>query len=202
MKIFARPLLIFALMAYTPVIYGQSGFPEIRITISKGQFTSLQGPGERMTLKSPVFLINGDTTVVKEVHSRGNNSLTFEHKSLSVELEKAIALSVDGEKTKMKKFDLLNLVMDKYLWHNRWAYLAMSDAGIFPLVNTFCTLWINEQPQGIYLLVEKPQHYTASIKSPYMMRRGVDNRIHNEYIETSSKEESKKCKKQYLTPSF
>ncbi len=198
MKIFAQPLLIFALMTYAPVMHGQSGLPEIRITISKGQFTNLQNKGERMTLKSPVFLIDGDTAVIKEVHSRGNNSLTFEHKSLSVELDKAFTLIIDGAKNKIKKFDLLNLVMDKNLWHNRWAYLAMSEVGIFPLANTFCTLWINNQPQGIYLLVEKPQHYTASIKSPYMMRRGVDNSIHNEYTETSSKEESKRYKRQYL----
>ncbi|HRI78038.1 MAG TPA: CotH kinase family protein [Cyclobacteriaceae bacterium] len=202
MKTVKLILLSLAILACVENNYGQTEsatFPEIKIWISKSQYSNLQGKGQRVTLKNPVFLFNKDTAAVKEVHSRGNNSLTFEHKSLSVELDKAITLHGGEGKTKIKKFDLLNLVMDKNLWHNRWAFIAMSRNGLFPLFNTFCTLWINDQPQGIYLLVEKPQHYTASIKSPYMVRRGVDHQIHNEYIETESKEEIKKYKKQYTS---
>ncbi len=177
-----------------------ASFPEIRIYISKSQYnTLLQSKGRKLELTKPVFLISGDTAKVKEVHSRGNNSLTFEHKSLSVELANAMDVRINYKKTKIKKFDLLNLVMDKNLWHNRWAFLNMSDLAIFPLLNTFCTLWINDQPQGIYMLVEKPRHYTTSkVKSSYMIRRGVDHVISDEYIDTPSKEDAKKYKQQYL----
>ncbi len=177
-----------------------SKFPEIRIQISKSQYgTLLQSKGQKTILKNPQMLFNGDTAVVKEIHSRGNNSLTFEHKSLSVELDKNVSVRRSGEKVKLKKFDLMNLVMDKNLWHNRWAFLHMSQFSVFPLFNIYCTLWINDQPQGIYLLVEKPRHYTNSINSPYMIRRGIDHTIQDEYIDTPSKDESKKFKKQYLS---
>ncbi len=180
---------------------GQSinAVPEIRIYISKSQYNSLlDSKGRKLELKKPVFLVNGDTAKVKEVHSRGNNSLTFEHKSLSVDLADAIDIKTDGKKVKIKKFDLLNLVMDKNLWHNRWAFLNMADVSLFPLLNMYCTLWINDQPQGIYLLVEKQRHYTTGKpKSPYMVRRGVDHVLNDEYIDTPSKEDAKKFKQQY-----
>ena len=174
-------------------------FPEIRVYISKSQYnTLLESKGRKLELKKPIFLINKDTAHVKEVHSRGNNSLTFEHKSLSVDLADAVEVGMQGKKKKVKKFDMLNLVMDKNLWHNRWAFLNMKDASIFPLLNTFCTVWINDQPQGIYMLVEKPRHYTTGdAKSPYMVRRGVNHVVNDEYIDTPSKEDAKKFKQQY-----
>ncbi len=182
--------------------YGQpmdSSFPQIRIRISPNQLNNLLlSKGEKMVLKSPVMTVNEETAVVREIHSRGNNSLTFEHKSLSVELEKAVTVSGNGKKVKLKKFDLMNLVMDKNLWHNRWAFMNMAKVGIFPLFNTYCTVWINDQPQGIYLLVEKPRHYTAGdAKSPYMIRRGPEHNIEGEYIDTDVKDDAKKYKKQF-----
>jgi hypothetical protein len=176
-----------------------SSFPQIRIRISPGQYDNLlKSKGEKMILKSPVMTVNQETAVVKEIHSRGNNSLTFEHKSLAVELEKAITVTQDGKTVKLKKFDLMNLVMDKNLWHNRWAFLNMAKIGIFPLFNTYTTVWINDQPQGIYLLVEKPRHYTSGdARSPYMIRRGPEHNIEDEYIDTDVKDEAKKYKKQF-----
>jgi hypothetical protein len=195
-------ILILAVLCQTGFSQGEaSSFPEIRIYISKRQYSDLiQGKGAKMTLKAPVMLINHDTAAVKEIHSRGNNSLSFERKSLSVDLDDGVPVRSGAEKIKVRKFDLLNLVMDKNLWHNRWAFLAMAEIGIFPLFQTYCTVWINDQPQGIYLLVEKPHHYSETkAGSPYMLRRGVDHAVDNEYIDTSSKEEAKKYKKQFLT---
>ncbi len=174
-------------------------FPEIRITISGSQLGKLlESKGQKITLKEPVLLINGAPASVKEIHSRGNNSLTFPHKSLAVDLENPVSFDIDGEKIKMKKFDLMNLVMDKNLWHNRWAFLHMKALGIFPLANTFCTLWINDQPQGVYLLVEKPSAFVSRINSPYMLRRGADHKIDDEYFDEKVKIQAKAYKAQYL----
>ena len=192
-------LLFSSLQNYGQADNPNSRFPEIRILISKSQYsTLLQGKGQKLVLKKPVLIINHDTTVVREVHSRGNNSLTFDHKSLSVDLENSFTVRNGGANVKIKKFNLLNLVMDKNLWHNRWAFLTMSEISIFPLYQTFCTLWINDQPQGIYLLVEKPHYYSdIKAKSPYMIRRGLNHTIDTEYIDAPSKEKSKKYRKQY-----
>lgn len=179
----------------------QDPFPEIRIRIAPGQYSSLlQSKGRKISLKNPVMIVQGDTAKVKEIHSRGNNSLTFEHKSLSIDLNHAVKVPIGGKETSLKKFDLLNLVMDKNLWHNRWAFLCMQHVSLFPLMQTYSPVWINDQPQGIYLLVEKPRHYiTSAIKSPYLLRRGIDHTVADEYIETPSKEDAKKYKLQFTS---
>lgn len=148
-------------------------------------------------LSNPTMIINEDTALVKEIHARGNNSLKFKRKSLSVELDKAMIVESGDKKVHLKKFNLLNLVMDKHLWHNRWSDLNMGSIGIFPLFNSFCTVWINDQPQGIFLLVEKPQQAMSKLKSPYMLRRGPDHTISDEYFDHEDKEVAKKYKKQF-----
>ncbi|MBS1545381.1 MAG: CotH kinase family protein [Bacteroidetes bacterium] len=166
--------------------------------MEKKSFQSLQSSeGTKINLNAAGMTINGNAFEVKEMHSRGNNSLNFKRKSLSVDLKKETSLMLDGMSVPLRKFHLLNLVMDKYSWHNRWAYLNMSALGIFPLHSTYCTLWINDQPQGIFLLVEKPHEASLRLKSPYMLRRGVQHKIDGEYIDTPSKAEAAEYRKKY-----
>jgi spore coat protein H len=173
-------------------------FPEIKIYISKGEYKHLrESIGEKIELSHPVMLINDDTARVEEIHARGNNSLRFQRKSLSVELDKSLKLRTDKGKISLKKFDLLNLVMDKNLWHNRWSDLNLEKIGLFPLFHTYCKLWINNEPQGFFLLVEKPQEVRGKLDSPYMLRRGPDHSISDEYFDHEDKESAKKYRKQF-----
>jgi spore coat protein H len=176
----------------------QTPFPEIRIYVTKNQYNDLQKTStDKIALTAPVMVINHDTVVVEEIHARGNNSLKYKRKSLSVELDKAIDLLDGNIKAHLKKFNLLNLSMDKHLWHNRWSNLNLQALGLFPLFNIYCTVWINDQPQGIYLLVEKPQQARNKINSPYMLRRGPDHSISDEYYDEDDKELAKKYRKQF-----
>jgi hypothetical protein len=54
---------------------------------------------------------------------------------------------------------------------------------------------MNNEPQGIYLLVEKPHQATSHMKSTYMVRRGLDHKIDTEYDDTNSKEQAKPLSK-------
>lgn len=203
MQPLGRPVLVFLFV--TTISYGQPAdpapaFPEFRIYLSKDRLHSLQSQdGKKVDLSQALMRLNQDTVVLKEMHSRGRTTLTFVRKSLSVELDKAVTITSLTGSIKIKRFDLLNLVMDKNLWHNRWAFMNLAELGLFPLFNTYCKLWINDQPQGIYLLVEKPTHYTAHIKSPYMVRRGTIQKIDQEYPHSSSKEEVRQFKEQYMS---
>jgi len=180
--------------AYPP----EKKFTELKINISKGQFMSLQSTtDEKIELSKPVLLIDKDTAHVKEIHARGNNSLKFKRKSLSIELDKSLTIQTNDSKVHLKKFDLLNLVMDKHLWHNRWSDINLQTIGLLPLYNFYCKVWINEEPQGIFLLVEKPQQAQTKLKSPYMLRRGPNHAIADDYYEDSDKEAAKTYKKQF-----
>lgn len=175
-----------------------SSFPEIKIYISKSQYHSLQSTGSgKLILADPVMLFNQDTARVKEIHARGNNSLKFKRKSLSIELDKSITVIESNQKIHLKKFNLLNLAMDKHLWHNRWSNLNMATLRMFPLYSSYCKVWINDEPQGIFLLVEKTQHAKARLKSPYMLRRGIDHAISDEYFDEADQESAKKYRKQF-----
>jgi spore coat protein H len=202
MKSISYLLIAFLLLSYSsPVssaIPPQEKITELRIYISKNQFSSLLSTSEeKMELSKPIMLIDLDTANVKEIHARGNNSLKFKRKSLSVELDKSFTVRYNKEKIHLKKFDLLNLVMDKHLWHNRWSDLNLETIGLFPLYNFYCKLWINDEPQGIFLLIEKPQQAQTKLKSPYMLRRGPNHTITDDYFQDSDKEAAKKYKKQF-----
>ncbi|MGB5273451.1 MAG: CotH kinase family protein [Flavobacteriaceae bacterium] len=192
-------LLLHAVVhAQSETVVTASSFPEIRMTLADRQFTKMQNEkGNKMTLKEVNLDFNGRPARVKEVHLRGKNTLNFIRKSFSIDLDEPLKTMIDGQAIDLKKFDLLNLAMDKNLWHNRWSFLMLSRLGIFPPVNSYCTVWINDQPQGIYLLVEKPQAAMGKFKSPYMIRRGEGHAIDHEYRETSDKEALKAYKKQY-----
>jgi spore coat protein H len=192
--------LLVTIASYSQPVDSIPAFPEFRIYLSKDRLRSLQSQnGEKVDLSQGLMLLNQDTVVLKEMHSRGRTTLTFVRKSLSVDLDKSVTITSSTGSIKIKKFDLLNLVMDRNLWHNRWAFMNLAELGLFPLFNTYCKLWINDQPQGFYLLVEKPNHYTAHIKSPYMVRRGAKLKIDQEYPHSSSKEEVRQFKERYLS---
>ena len=184
------PLYSNALSAQT---LNQQSFPEIRITISAGQLKQLKSSkGSKLKMNDAILTINGDTASIKDMNLRGKTTLYFNRKSFSVDLDKTLDVMIEGEKIPLEKIDLLNLAMDKNIWHNRWSFLIMAQLGIFPPFNSYCTVLINNEPQGIYLLVEKPQHAASSLGSPYIIRRGLNHAVDKEYIETASKEELKK----------
>lgn len=175
-----------------------SPFPVISLTISNSQFERLKDiDGTKLQLQDVQLLINQDQVKAEDIHSRGTSSLNFIRKSLSVDLDHPYAFQEGDTAIPIKKFDLLNLVMDKNLWHNRWAFLVLGELDLFPAFNTFCTLWINGQPQGVYLLVEKPNHAVERLKSPYMIRRASYHKIKHEYTNTQSKEEIRDYRERY-----
>ena len=178
----------------------ENSFPEIQLHIYDYQFNSLKkSKGTELKLNNAVLLVNGDTAHLKDIHLRGNNTLYFQRKSLSVDLKKSVAVIQGGQEISLKKFHLLNLSMDKNLWHNRWSYLILKELGLFPSFHSFCTVTINNNPQGIYLLVEKPQHAAEALQSPYIIRRGVKHTIDHDYQETKSKADVKQYKDQYYS---
>ncbi len=185
-------------------LFGQTevtpAFPEFRITISKRQFNSLrQSKGSKLNLREANITVNGTEAVINDMHLRGQNTLNYVRKSFSVELADPMKITLDNTPVALQKFNLLNLSMDKNLWHNRWSFLALYKLGIFPPFNSYCTVYINDTPQGIYLLVEKPQSVIEHINSPYMVRRGFEHKIEHEYFGSISKLDQNKYKKQYYS---
>lgn len=173
-------------------------FPRVNIGVSDKAFKKIKRiKGQKIKLDQAVLDIDGEILQLTELQLRGKSTLYFERKSFSVDLSTPVRLRFDGAEVSLKAFNLLNLAMDKNLWHNRWSFLVMNRLGIFPPFNIYCTLTINGRPQGIYLLVEKPQHAMTGLKSPYMIRRGFKSSINKEYAREITKTQATAFRHQF-----
>lgn len=140
--------------------------------------------------------INGEEVTATDLHTRGQTTLSFPRKSLSLDLDKSLTFSQDGQKFQLKHLTLLSLAMDKYYIRNRMAFGMMKELGLLEFYFSYAHLVINGQSKGIYFLVERPQDWAIHEKeSPIVIRRGYGHSIEKS---KSSKSLSKVDEKQYL----
>jgi len=132
----------------------------------------LQIRGEKKDLKKFTLSYNSKIIDANSCHLRGQSSLNFQRKSFAVSLKQP--LGIGGRN--LSKFSLTSLVMDNNYWRNRYSFIVMDHLGIFPLFNNYAEVRINDNSQGIYLMVEKPEEYaTTFLHSPLIARRMQGN---------------------------
>ena len=151
----------------------------ICLYISDSQYENLRSTtGEKVSIRSTILIINGDTIKPKDISTRGQSTLMFRRKSLSISL-KSNASFRHGDRTEsLNKFSLLNLSMDKYYCRNRLAFEMMEALGLFDLFYSFCELRINDRSEGVFMIMETPENWAfREKKSPLVIRRGYDHRI-------------------------
>ena len=167
----------------------------ISIDLPSTEYEYLQSiTGEKMDFKTTKLIINGESIEQEAIHSRGQTSLYFKRKSLGFKL-KSDATFHHGEKSeKLKKFDLINLSMDKYYTRNRLAFQMMEKTELFDLFYTFCELRVNGKSEGIFMVIERPEDWAIDKKnSPLMIRRGYDHKM--DKVETEKQAEKSIIKK-------
>ena len=155
------------------------------ITMSKKDFKKLSKTEniEKNCLSNCIMTHNNDSLSVNEIELRGKGSMGFIRKSLSVKLDTKIAVTKNGVIHKFKKFNLISLSMDKNYFRNKVAFDLMSQLGLFNLFYTYAEVIINDQTQGIYLMVQKPKNYAFKKENAnFMLRRDYKNRIKKTYI--------------------
>jgi spore coat protein H len=163
--------------------------------VSRAQQESIQSiTGSKENVKTTYLIVNGDTIKPEEISTRGQSSLQFKRKSFSFKLNSGAVLR-HGEKTiKLKRFDLVNLSMDKYYIRNRLAFDMMNRIELFDLFYTFCNLKINGKSDGIFMIIERPEDWAIrKVNSPYLLRRGYNHAIAK--IKTNKKVERNEIKK-------
>ena len=151
----------------------------IDIELSDSEYNEMQKiNGEKIKIKPKLLVINGDTLVPEKIETRGQTTLQFKRKSLSVNLSTNASLKNDSSNEKLKEFDLLNLAMDKYYVRNRLAFKMMEKIDLFELFNTYSELRLNGNSNGIFMIVEKPDEWAMHKKnSPLIIRRGYNHEI-------------------------
>jgi spore coat protein H len=150
--------------------------------------------GVKINVHSAKVIINGDTLVGEEISTRGQTTLYLRRKSYSFRLKSAATFRHGEKEESFKRFFVLGLSMDRNYCNNRMAYEMMSAIRVFDLFYTFCELRINDQSEGICMVVERPEDWAIKRKdSPLLIRRGYDHKI--DKIKTGKETEKSEIKK-------
>lgn len=173
----------------------------IEIYTSKGEYNRIKAiDGNKISIKKTFVIINGDSSEARDIHTRGKTTLLMRRKSFSFSLESKITIYNGPKKESFKKFYAICLSMDKNYFRNRLAFELMGIIQLFDLFYSYGALEINENPEGIYLIIERPQDWALKRKgSPLVIRRGYDHDI--EKINTGKKIDKPEAKnyKSYYT---
>lgn len=151
----------------------------ISLYTSRAKYQALKtSQGTKILLDAGSVVINGDTVTAQAIKTRGQSTLNFRRKSLSFSLKSNASFNQGEKKESLKKFYALSLCMDKDYINNRMAFEMMEHLGIFSLFHTFCEMRINDQSEGIYLVIERPEDWAIKKKgSPIIIRRGYNQSI-------------------------
>ena len=151
----------------------------ISLHISESDYYNMRATsGQKIMVDAELLIINGDTLKPEIIETRGQTTLNFIRKSLSVKLESKASFKHGERSEKLKRFFLLSLSMDRYYTHNRLAFGMMEECRLFGLFYSFCELKINRKSEGIYMVVERPDDWAlGKMNSPLVIRRGYNNRM-------------------------
>ena len=173
---------------------------KIDIWISHSEYNSIKTvEGKKDNLKKPTLKINQRNCEVINLHTHGNTTLYLRRKSFNFQLDAPAHFHIKDKKEKLKKFDAISLSMDKLYMRNRIAFDLMQKLKLFNLTYTYCDLSINDNHEGIYMIIEHPKEWAMKKQhSPFVIRRGYDHRIEKQYAQNSlDKNEVKKYKNKY-----
>ena len=122
--------------------------------------------------------IEGGPYINAFVKVRGNSSIDTDKKSFNVNLFYPQRFTKD---IKLSKFFLINLLVDEFGVKNKFSYDILETLDLFFSYTQYVIVYINDEIQGLYLLVERPKD---AIKRIY----GEENlkslfRAHKQYNE-------------------
>lgn len=176
-------------------------FPSFHFQLHALDFQKLiESKGQKFELKPINAQLNDEEIEIGKIRIRGKSSLHFSRKSFSIHLSKNSELKFSASSKAFRKFYLMSLSMDKFDYYNRMAFQCMAEIGIFPLDYRYAQLMINEEDQGTYFFVEKPDEYVLKeLKGSFIMRRGAYSQADDiELAKGLSKAEAKSYQKKYL----
>jgi spore coat protein H len=163
----------------------------ISFFVSESDLESLKlKDGVKLSFDNVRAVINGDTLSSSEIGTRGGSTLLFTRKSYSFNLKSEASFIHGEQKEKFRRFNALSLSMDRNYRSNRLAYEMMTRIGLFGLFYSFGEMRINQECEGICMIIERPDDWALNkINSPFIMRRGYEETV--DKMEFSKKADKK-----------
>ncbi len=154
---------------------------ENRISFNISQtdyYKIISAEGEKVSPKTKDVKINDVPANLENLHTRGQTTLYLRRKSMEIEAEEKMTFFHRGQQKKLKKVIAVSMSMDKNYMRNRLAFEMMQRLGIFNLFYTYSELQINDETEGIYLVVEEPVRWAIHEQhAPLLIRRGYNHKI-------------------------
>jgi len=179
---FHFPILIFAQQGKKDLDLTDRGKKienRIQLIISSSEYNKIKtSEGIKISIKNSIVIINGDTIDVNDIHLRGQSTLNMRRKSFEIKANQKINVFNNGKKQTFKELAAISLSMDRSYVRNRLSFEFLENLQLFKLFYAFAELRINDNSEGIYMLLEPPKEWALkSQESPLVIRRGYDHKI-------------------------
>jgi len=180
--VFIATLLLLALSCYREVPYEEANADTFDLSVSQEMQQFIYDSRDTTYAVQDASLalsFNGEAIELKEIRVRGKSATRYQRKSYVVFLSEAIQVldRFGGGEKELSRFKLIALTMDYTYIENRLAFGILEEAGVMPLFYKFVEFRINDQTQGVYLLIEDPEAYYKEIGSEFILRREYNHRI-------------------------
>jgi spore coat protein H len=130
----------------------------------------------------PEFIFRNNKYELDKLSTRGETALRYRRKSFSVHLDEQIQIDnreYSGVYYSLENFKLVSMVQDYTYFEYRLAMGLLQKISLWNLFYKYVELRINDNTQGVYLLVEDPEDYAIDkLRSEYILRRGYQNQIY------------------------
>lgn len=138
--------------------------------------TSLRG--KKVEVKIKEMRLDGQALSGNTLKVRGKSSLDYRRKSFTVDLDGWASIAIGDTIQDLGKFYLISMSMDRNYFRNRFSFMCLRELGLFPLDHNYVELMINGQPEGLYLMMERPDDYVLKERgAAYLMRRTYGEQI-------------------------
>jgi spore coat protein H len=148
----------------------------IEVTLRPEDYSKIENNiNSKLTLKKASIKINNDSLELKKIKIAGASTLNYRRKSYKISLEKPYVLKDNDSIFQIQNFRLLALSMDPYYYNMYISYRFMKALNLFDLFFTYVQLKMNNETQGIYLLIEEPEYHALKSKeSNFVIRRNYN----------------------------
>lgn len=136
-------------------------------------YQNLLVPNLEVKIEDLEGIINDSPTPIKSLKTRGRGTMAYRRKSFNIKLNDSVSfIGSEGKSKSLNSFYLISLSKDPFYTHNRIALDLLNELIGYSIFHTFAEVKINNETQGVYLVIENPKIYLKDQRTgDFILRR-------------------------------
>ena len=127
----------------------------------------------------PELYYDDDQFHINKFELRGQSALNYRRKSYNVKLYEFLPVN-SIRNVQINNFRLLSMTTDYTYIENYISLTMLKEVGIMPLFFQYIEVKMNDNNEGLYILINNPEYYSLKeILAPFILRRGYNGSIDN-----------------------